>query len=216
MNQNKFGLYEGKQNHEPIYYIYQNVCFCSNSDKKIYILCKLSFFHKIYYFSFICPLLFLLQRLYVSFGLQVLFNNLINGDILMKKNIFILFILTCLILIIDDEVDRSIKYGFWPNWPYLGSYQPDWNTLTHISYSKWTLNNNGTLTDPSNMSNYYAVRDQAHQHGVKVTLCIHTSDPYVIDDVIANHQTDFINNISNSLQMYGADEVTLIWKLQLI
>lgn len=132
----------------------------------------------------------------------------------MSKRIFILAVLTGLIFIVDGEVDRSIKdtgivYGFWPNWPYLGSYQPDWNTLTHVSYSKWILNSDGTLTEPGNMSNYYVVRDQAHQHGVKITLCIHSSDPYVIDSVIANHQTDFINNISNSLQMYGADGVNL-------
>jgi Predicted glycosyl hydrolase len=116
---------------------------------------------------------------------------------------------------INGEVNHSttgtdtIVYGFWPNWPYLGSYQPDWSTLTHVSYYKWTLNSDGTLTNPENMSNYYAVRDQAHQHGVKITLCIKSSDPYVIDSVIANHQTDFINNVSNLLQIYGADGVNL-------
>jgi PGF-pre-PGF domain-containing protein len=105
--------------------------------------------------------------------------------------------------------NNPIVYGFWPNWPYLESYQPDWNTLTHVSYSEWTLNSDGTITNPENMSHYYAVRDQAHQHGVKITLCIYSSDPYAMDSVIANHQTDFINNISNSLQMYGADGVNL-------
>jgi spore germination protein YaaH len=147
----------------------------------------------------------------------------------MGKKMLILMVLACLILIIDGKVDHAttgtgtslisstepetiknaIVYGFWPDWPYLGAYQPDWDTLTHVSYSKWILNSDGTLTDPENMSNYYAVRDQAHQHGVKVTLCIKSSDPYVMDSVIANHQTDFINNISNSLQIYGADGVNL-------
>ncbi|AKB43180.1 PGF-pre-PGF domain-containing protein [Methanosarcina vacuolata] len=105
--------------------------------------------------------------------------------------------------------NNTIVYGFWPSWSYLESYQPDWNTLTHVSYSKWTVNSDGTLTDPANMSNYYVIRNQAHQRGVKVTLCIYSNDPYVMDSVIANHQTDFINNISNSLQMYGADGVNL-------
>ena len=105
--------------------------------------------------------------------------------------------------------NSTIVYGFWPNWPYIESYQPDWNTLTHVSYSEWTLNSDGTITNPENMSHYYAVRDQAHQHGVKITLCIYSSDPYAMDSVIANHQKDFINNISNLLQMYGADGVNL-------
>ncbi len=147
----------------------------------------------------------------------------------MWEKMAILFILVCLIFTIGDKVDyaatvtdaysilsqepktlnNTIVYGFWPDWPYLESYQPDWNILTHVSYYKWTLNSDGTLTNPENMSNYYAVRDLAHQHGVKITLCIKSSDPYVIDSVIANHQTEFINNVLNLLQMYGADGVNL-------
>ncbi|WP_164888527.1 glycosyl hydrolase family 18 protein [Methanosarcina sp. MSH10X1] len=127
----------------------------------------------------------------------------------MKKKIIIVLLACLIFTTVPEARNNKIVYGFWPDWPYLGSYQPDWSTLTHVSYYKWTLNSDGTLTNPGNISNYYAVRDQAHQHGVEVTLCIKSSDPYVMDSVIANHQTDFIDNISNSLQIYGADGVNL-------
>ena len=36
--------------------------------------------------------------------------------------------------------NSTIVYGFWPNWPYIESYQPDWNTLTHASEFSKTKN----------------------------------------------------------------------------
>lgn len=111
-----------------------------------------------------------------------------------------------------SQPKNFIVYGFYPDWPYRPAYQPDWSVLTHIAWYKWIQNSDGSLENSSNMSYYNMVKAQAHQHGVKITLCIKSSDTAVMDSVLANHQTDFVNNVSHTVQVLGADGVNLDWE----
>ena len=109
----------------------------------------------------------------------------------------------------------SVVYGFYPDYPYMGSYQPDWTVLTHIAWYKWTLNEDGTLQSTDNISYFNAVKAQAHAHGVKVCLCIKgydSTNSNPMDTVLAYHQQDCIQNITNLLNSTGADGVNIDWE----
>jgi len=113
----------------------------------------------------------------------------------------------------NNDSNCTIVYGFWPD--YLAedldpsSYQIDWNTLTHVAYSGWDVNEDGTLINPTNISNYNAVKSLAHQHGVKVIVGIYSRDQDVLDNILANHREDFANNVLHEVQTSGADGVNL-------
>jgi GH18 family chitinase len=126
------------------------------------------------------------------------------------KNLLYIYLIICILFINTSSLNRNAKYGFWHDSTDLNSYQPDWSALTHVAYYAWDVNKDGTLSNPSNMSNYISVRNVAHRHRVKVILSIITpSDPTVTDNILANHKTDFASNVLNTVQMNGADGVNL-------
>lgn len=113
------------------------------------------------------------------------------------------------------EAESSTVYGFWPEYIDPSTYQPDWTLLTHVAYSSWGVNNDGSLTPPKDIGRYYAVRDSAHQHGVKVIISVSSGDQHTIDNIIANHREDFANNVLDTMQTYGADGVNLDFEFPL-
>lgn len=113
------------------------------------------------------------------------------------------------------EAESPIIYGFWPESMDPSSYQPDWEVLTHVAYSSWDVNSDGSLTAPENISRYETVRDLAHQHGVKVIISISTGNFSTIDSVLANHREEFAKNVLNVVQLYGADGVNLDFEFPL-
>ncbi|RLG90711.1 MAG: hypothetical protein DRO36_05650, partial [Candidatus Hecatellales archaeon] len=109
------------------------------------------------------------------------------------------------------EHSSKVKYGFWPYWIDSQSYQPDWSGLTHVSYFSMDANSDGTLDTCHIGADYYNVRDIAHSHNVKVTLTVTTHDhnKQDYDHILAYHRNDLANNISQKLQYYGADGVSI-------
>ena len=111
----------------------------------------------------------------------------------------------------------KVIYGFWPHWKDPQSYQPDWSGLTHISYFCMGANSNGTLNtsnieadhDDDGITDYDSIRNTAHSHNVKVTLTVTCFDHNMQDDILAYHRNDLVNNISQKLQHYGADGVSI-------
>lgn len=99
-----------------------------------------------------------------------------------------------------------IKFGFWPA-ADPATYQPDWNNLTHVSYTQWTLNSDGTLTPPDSISRYNTVRDKAHQHNVKMIIDVFSSDSSVMHTAFSSHSQTLANNIAKAISSNGADGV---------
>jgi PKD repeat protein len=113
------------------------------------------------------------------------------------------------------SAEAHIVFGFYPDYPYLGSYQPDWNALTHISWYKWTLKPDGSFQSTENISNFNIVKTQAHFNKVKVTLCIRgydSANPNPMENVLAYHQQDCIQNITDLLNSTGADGINIDWE----
>lgn len=106
--------------------------------------------------------------------------------------------------------ENDICFGFWHTDTLASSYQPDWTALTHVAYAFWYADDNGAIKPPCNISNYVAVRDAAHQHGVKVIISINTvGGTETIDDIIANHKDEFADEVLNLIQVQGADGVNI-------
>ncbi|NQE44653.1 hypothetical protein C5S31_01350, partial [ANME-1 cluster archaeon GoMg2] len=75
-------------------------------------------------------------------------------------------------------------------------------------------NSDGTLDTSHIGADYYNVRDTAHSHDVKVTLTVvrhgfNSDDQRIQDEILAYHRDDLVNNISQKLQDYGADGVSI-------
>jgi spore germination protein YaaH len=100
-------------------------------------------------------------------------------------------------------------YAFWPYDTNPSTYQPNWDSLTHVAYFCFGVNGDGTLVEPDTIDQYYTVRDLAHKHGKKVIISIKTSDVTAQDTLIALHSQDFANNVLNALSKYQADGVNL-------
>ena len=111
-----------------------------------------------------------------------------------------------------SSADSPIKYGFWPGNIDPSSYQPNWGKLTHVAYASWDVNRDGSLNAPYNINRFYAVRDLAHQHRVKVIIMVVSDTPKDMDYILAYHQKEFINNVLNKLQTTGADGVNIDWE----
>lgn len=141
----------------------------------------------------------------------------------LKSNIYSLFLFSLLFLFSVNPAaaatnlphNHQIVYGFYPDYPYRENYQPDWTSLTHIAWYKWILNEDGTLQPTDNISCFNDVKAQAHAHGVKVCLCIkgyNSVNQNPMDNVLAYHQQDCIQNITDLLNSTGADGVNLDWE----
>jgi spore germination protein YaaH len=124
----------------------------------------------------------------------------------------ILVIFLSTLLISESEVctaDTNIGYGFWTTGRDTSNYQPDWSALTHIAYSDWKVNSDGSLEAPPNMIHFITVRDLAHSHGKKFIITVGCNNPSTMDSILANHREDFANNVLNTVQEYGADGVNV-------
>lgn len=110
---------------------------------------------------------------------------------------------------ISDPKNTHKIIGIWPNTVNPSLYQPDWSKLTHVIYASWTMNADGSLTPPTNISFFNSVLETAHTNGVKVMPMILSSSANVIDTVLANNSQTLINNILDLLQTTGADGVKI-------
>ncbi len=129
----------------------------------------------------------------------------------LKTTIKTCFFLSLLLVIMVSSVSAasSAKYGFWPYYVDANSYQPDWNGLSHVVYFYSEVNSNGVISSPNFPNNYKTVRDQAHSRGKKVIISVWTATPTDIDNIIANHKTDFAKNVVSLMQSNGADGINL-------
>jgi spore germination protein YaaH len=141
----------------------------------------------------------------------------VNKSKKMKNKIIIKFLLLIVLLTVplflmsgSSRAESDIRFGFWHGNTLASNYQPDWTNLTHVAYAFWYVDDNGTIKPPNNISNYAAVRDTAHQHGVKMIISINThGGTEMIDDIIANHKNEFADNVLNLLQTQEADGVNI-------
>lgn len=108
-----------------------------------------------------------------------------------------------------DKNTIPTVYGFWANTINPAVYQPDWTKLTHICYTSWEVNIDGTLTPPSNMSYFTQMLATAHEHGIKVVIMALSGNVTTIDTVLANNSTALVNNILSVIQSTGADGVNI-------
>jgi hypothetical protein len=84
-----------------------------------------------------------------------------------------------------------IRYGFWKPGIDPASYEPNWDTLTHVVSGYWTTNADGTLSVKYPISEYNAVKAAARQHGLKVIMGVTSVDADAMDNVLANHREEF-------------------------
>jgi len=128
------------------------------------------------------------------------------------KVIIILFI-SALLLFFTYYISapQSVSFGFYSTHTNPVSYQPNWASLTHISYLAWDAKADGTISDKSQNTSSYAnaIFQDARQHGVKTVIGIGTGNKSVMDDILANHAVDFANNISRKIESTGAEGVIL-------
>lgn len=139
----------------------------------------------------------------------------INVNLVILFSLLLIFPVSFASAAASESQNRSIIYGFYPDNPYMENYQPDWTVLTHIAWYKWTLNEDGTLQPTDNISYFNAVKDEAHAHGVNVCLCIRgydSTNPNSMDTVLAYHQQDCIQNITDLLNSTGADGINIDWE----
>lgn len=109
--------------------------------------------------------------------------------------------------------ENTVKFGFWPGSTDPATYQPDWSALTHVAYSSWAVHSDGEMDESIvDINRYYAVRDKAHQNGVKVIICVSSDTPSSMDQILAYHREDFANNVLSTLQKYSADGVNIDWE----
>jgi len=101
------------------------------------------------------------------------------------------------------------SYGFFPSCADPGSYEPDWGSLTHVSYFCMDLNSDGTLSTGEIGDNYYSMRDAARSNGVKVTLTLRSNDFNVLKEVLENHRDDLASNILYEIREYDADGICI-------
>lgn len=109
------------------------------------------------------------------------------------------------------SASQKVSFGFYSSDINPSSYQPNWTSLTHISYLAWTANADGTISDRSQNTNIYAntIFQDARKHGVKTVIGIETGNQSVMDSILANHANDFANNISSKIKATGAEGVIL-------
>lgn len=113
------------------------------------------------------------------------------------------------VVINENRSSSKVIYSFWPYWTDFQSYQPDWSSLSYISYFHMEANSDGTLDTGNIGPNYYNVRDAAHFHNVKVTITVKSFNQNTQDAILAHRQNEFVNNILHELQYYGADGVAM-------
>jgi spore germination protein YaaH len=132
------------------------------------------------------------------------------GDLVKVKNILVIPILILFFIGYASE-SQNVSFGFYSADTNPASYQPNWTSLTHVSYLAWIANADGTISDRSQNTNSYAntIFQDAHQHGVKTVIGIETGNQSVMDNILANHANDFANNISSKIKATGAEGVIL-------
>ncbi|VVB87840.1 Glycosyl hydrolases family 18 [uncultured archaeon] len=108
-----------------------------------------------------------------------------------------------------NQLHSKVIYAFWPYWIDPSLYEPDWSVLNYVAYHSWDANSNGTLNIPSNINRFNTVKKLAHNNNVKIIISVKNFDMDTLDNIFAYHRDDLSNNISNNLQMYGADGVNL-------
>lgn len=124
----------------------------------------------------------------------------------------ILFIpILLLFFIVYASSSQDVSFGFYPTKTNPASYQPNWTSLTHVSYLAWIANADGTISDRNQNTSSYAntIFQDAHQHGVKTVIGIGTGNQSVMDNILANHASDFANNISSKIKSTGSEGVIL-------
>jgi spore germination protein YaaH len=106
---------------------------------------------------------------------------------------------------------QYVSFGFYPIDTDPKGYQPNWTSLTHVSYLAWIANADGSISDKrQNTSSYVNIIFQdARQHGVKTVIGIGTGNQSAMDNILANHVNDFANNISSKIESTGAEGVIL-------
>jgi spore germination protein YaaH len=105
---------------------------------------------------------------------------------------------------------RKVVYGFWPSRVDPQTYQPDWDSLTHVAYTPLRVNNaNGSLDTSHFGADYYYIRDTARAHDVEIIVTIYCSNQSILDNVLAYHRHALVTNILRKVQLYDADGVCI-------
>lgn len=133
-----------------------------------------------------------------------------------KKKILIPLLLAFVVLADNSglcKAESKTVYGFWQYQQSVTGYQPDWNCLTHVAYFACDTKSDGSISAIPDVANYNAIRDIAHQHGVKVIITVRCFDQKVQDSIFAYHRDDFANNVLNSVKENGADGVNIDFEI---
>jgi GH18 family chitinase len=104
---------------------------------------------------------------------------------------------------------HKVVYGFWPYRVDPQTYQPDWDSLTHVAYTPLKVNADGSLDTRHIGTDYYCIRDTARAHDVEIIVTIYCSNQSLLDNVLAYHRHALVTNILQNLQFYGADGVCI-------
>ncbi|MFA6897379.1 MAG: glycosyl hydrolase family 18 protein [Patescibacteria group bacterium] len=109
------------------------------------------------------------------------------------------------------DVSSTMRWCFWSSNIDPDVYQPVWDEVTVVLYIPWVAHSDGSIV-PENLERFLKVRDLAHQHNKKFMVSIgkpREDDRSTIDNIIANHKTEFADNVLNILQTYGVDGVDI-------
>ena len=103
----------------------------------------------------------------------------------------------------------KVVYGFWPYWVDPQTYQPDWDSLTHVAYTPLEVNANGSLDTSHIGTDYYYIRDTARARNVKVIVTVASTNQNIQDSMLAYHRHALVTNILQKVQLYDADGVCI-------
>ncbi len=85
----------------------------------------------------------------------------------------------------------------------------DWSALTHICYRSVVLQPDGTLKEPVSRSDVKALVDEAHAHGVKVTVLVWGTDSAGSSRYLAHHAEEAVQSLLDYVKANDLDGVNM-------